>query len=612
VAQRARRRTEPTLATCLALTILAACGASTESPPNSLVSSGAGGELVASGGASAGVGARGGVGGSVTVTVPVPEGGAGGDCERELTLQAVTLGEPPPFDLIIVADHSMSLAWSRDELSRGLRDLLTHVQGRAVRIFLLTPTQYGASSADARVPLTGNAVVPWQDPATGGAYEDAMTSYSQACTDPAGAVIACPDPKGKTPYKVEGKWAFVMPEPIATLEPNMTPQAFAAEADAVKAAILAIGGTGSPHEQPLCTLARYVSQPAEKLPKNAVFLIISDEDDVSTPDDCMVSHKGELKLSRVEQGALACSTGCDAYRYTMNGVRHWKRFPFTCAAFNDTGVRISGTEKSSWYNRDFQANCDGIVPGPCSDAEKAEVARFCDSGLMLADCSRECASQDIACSVDLGDPSNNACSGSFQFNGQAWQNLAAYCATQGSGWGTCSGGGVKFQYADSYSGSYSHTNLMSGMTTDAVAAYIKTKVGAAFAAGSTLLEGIVFDPSFPCALGSGQSYATNIARFVADKSRLFPLCESYAPALEGVLGFAQALIQTEFVLSLKPDEHVTSVVVIAKDGTRRSLAPSEYRFDEATGKLTIARPSLRSTDANLRVEITSDCRPIIR
>jgi hypothetical protein len=53
----------------------------------------------------------------------------------------------------------MSLAWSRDELSKGLQDLLTHVAGRQVRVFLLTPTQYGASSAPAKQALTGDPVV---------------------------------------------------------------------------------------------------------------------------------------------------------------------------------------------------------------------------------------------------------------------------------------------------------------------------------------------------------------------------------------------------------------------------------------------------------------------
>src|SRR6185295_3732443 len=98
-----------------------------------------GGATAAQGGG--GAAGRAGTSGQITVE----EGGAGGDCEREVTLQAVVLGEPAPFDLVIVADHSQSLAWSRDELSSGLRELLTHAEGRDVRVFLLTPTQYGAS-----------------------------------------------------------------------------------------------------------------------------------------------------------------------------------------------------------------------------------------------------------------------------------------------------------------------------------------------------------------------------------------------------------------------------------------------------------------------------------
>src|SRR6478736_9349315 len=55
------------------------------------------------------------------------EAGTGAKCERNVSLTAVTLGEPQPFDLIIVADNSDSVAWSRNELSNGLHDLLTQV-----------------------------------------------------------------------------------------------------------------------------------------------------------------------------------------------------------------------------------------------------------------------------------------------------------------------------------------------------------------------------------------------------------------------------------------------------------------------------------------------------
>lgn len=125
-------------------------------------------------------------------------------------------------------------------------------------------------------------------------------------------------------------------------------------------------------------------------------------------------------------------------------------------------------------------------------------------------------------------------------------------------------------------------------------------------------EAIVFDPAFPCSLGAGQSYAANLAQFVGDRSHLFPLCKSYAPALDGVLNFAQALIQTNFPLRLADDEHVTFVHVVAKDGSERLLAGTEYAHDPKAQTLSVARTALRSTDATLRVEVTSDCRPVLK
>src|SRR5262252_6915161 len=41
-------------------------------------------------------------------------------CRRDVSLKAVTFGKPPPFDVVIVADNSDSLSWSRDDLSSGL------------------------------------------------------------------------------------------------------------------------------------------------------------------------------------------------------------------------------------------------------------------------------------------------------------------------------------------------------------------------------------------------------------------------------------------------------------------------------------------------------------
>jgi hypothetical protein len=565
-----------------------------------------GGAGRSSSGGSAGASSSGSGGG-----ISVETAGAGGDCEREVTLQAVVLGEPAPFDLVIVADHSGSLAWSRDELAAGLSDLLTNVEGRDVRIFLLTPTQYGESSSPARKPLTGDAVVAWQDPMTGEAFAPAMTDYEQHCTDEAGASIECQDPRGSVPYVVEGTWSFRMPDPIAVITADMTDAEFAAEQVAVADTILSLGGSGSSHEQPLCTLSRYVSQDAELLPENAVFLIISDEDDVSEPDDCLKSFRGELKSYDRELGSSPCSADCDVYRYEMTGLRHWERLPFTCSAFTDMGEQIPGTDMSSWYNLAPQPNCDGIEPGPCTPEETAQVQEFCDSGLVVSSCERECATQEFPCRLDFTAPVD-ACNGPFEYGGRTWANLPTYCAEQGSDWHDCVGGGLDIQYETTVSGTYRQENLMEGENTSAVGNYFQARALAAFGSGKFLVEGIVFDPAFSCTLGTGQSYATNLVRTIGDSSRVFSLCDSYAPALAGVLDFARALIQTEFTLSLKDDEQVTAVFVIRATGAERRLSPSDYSFDETTQVLSISPSAITATDANLRVEVTSDCRPIVR
>ena len=571
-----------------------------------------GGSGVAGAGGSGSRGGQGGTSGSGGTLIVAPEAGAAGDCQRDVTLQAVTLSAPEPFDLVIVADHSKSLAWSRDELSAGLRSLLTHVQGGDVRIFLLTPTQYGSDSAAARMPLADTPVVPWQDPETGEAYEDAVTVFSQTCTDPAGQPIACPAATGPTPYVAKGKWSFRPHEPVAVIRPDMTDAEFQAEQDAVANAILAIGGTGSPNEQPLCTLARYVSQDASALPENVVFLVISDEDDVSQPNDCLAGY--DAKLEEVKQANIlgACSSNCDLYRFTMQGKIYSDTRETTCAAFTDTGELIPGTEQPMYISYGNLPNCDGYVEGNCTDTEREEANRLCTDGLSIVSCERRCKSYDGACEVELTDPNVNACTSPFTYFGRTYANLPAYCMQLGTGFKDCTEQGYYVDYVSSFQGSYSPTPLVFGTSTFDIGDYFKTHAASAFASGSYLLEGILFSPAFSCALGAGQSYATNLMSVIANPKRVFSLCDSYAPALDGVVEFAQTLLQTDYTLTLEDDEHVTSVVVQGKDKSERTLGPSDYTFDEKSGKLSIHREALRGSDAGLRVEVTSDCRPLVR
>lgn len=535
-----------------------------------------------------------------------------GDCKRELSLAAVVLEEPPPFDLIVVADHSDSLAWSRDDLSSGLASLLSSVQGRAVRVFLLTPTQYGASSAIGFHPLTGDPLVPWQDPATGEAYSNEMTSYTQVCTRTSdGQVMDCPDPSEKVGFFLDGEWTFEMPEPVAVLTEEMTDAEFTQQQQAVVDAILAIGGSGAPQEQPLCTLSRYVSQAASALPENAVFLILSDEDDVSTPEECLVSFSGELRVTLAENGTTACTSNCDAFRYSITGETHWIRYPYTCMAEDDLGNPFPDTSMSSWYNTGGVDSCDGFVSEPCDAELRSKVSDFCDVGLELQTCDSECATRSNVCRVDLPNASVNPCTSAFTYEGTTYANLEHYCSDRGSGWGACTGAGVNFQVVERYSAYFTPEGITEGTTTADLMAYFTSTASAAFATGRYLLEAIVFDEAFACEPQTGQSHATNIAQLVGDASRVFPICEPYAPALDGIWDFAQDLITTEFVIELESDEHVESVRLVDESGQERTLDPNDYSYERTTQTLRVEREALGAQDASLRVEVLSDCRPII-
>jgi len=547
-------------------------------------------------------------------TLNVPENGGNGggedDCQRQVTLEPVTLGGPMPFDLVIVADHSASLAWSRDALAAGLQDLLTNVRGRSVRVFLLTPTQYDASSASARVPVSGEPVVAWQDPTTGQGYAPAVTRYNQTCTDATGASVSCPDPKGKVPYVVQGTWEFVAPEPIAVLSPSLSDDEFATQQAAVATAILGLAGSGSPEEQPLCTLARYVTRDAASLPTNAAFLLITDEDDTSLPEDCLASYRASLVTKQMVSSTTACSTNCDAHRFSMDVLQRWPRFAYTCMAQTDTGEPVPGTEQSSYYNA--STTCDGLVPGPCIASERATVEPFCGSGLHLVTCNRECHERSVPCQVILEDEVD-ACTKSFTYNGKKWANLTEFCESSNAhATASCKSEGLNLEYESSVQGSSSRTPLASGDTTEDLARYFRNQADSKFGSEHYRVQGIVLDPAFSCPLGPGQSYADNLAQMIDDRSHLFPLCEAYAPALRGVLDFAQTLIQTEFTLTLDSDEDVTAVTVVDANGTTRTLSADQYRFDGQTQVLNVESTAIRGTDRDLRVEVTSECRPVPR
>lgn len=94
--------------------------------------------------------------------------------------------------MVIVADNSDSLSWSRDSLAAGLKNLLVRVHGEEARFFVLTATQYGASSQAAVSPITGQELVRWHEPVSGAPYSNPMTTYTQQCADGQGTTAKCP------------------------------------------------------------------------------------------------------------------------------------------------------------------------------------------------------------------------------------------------------------------------------------------------------------------------------------------------------------------------------------------------------------------------------------
>lgn len=568
-------------------------GGATSAGGSGGTASGAGGALIAVGGAAGSTDADAG-------------------CRRDVTAAAVALEGAQPFDLVIVADNSDSLGFSRDDLSAGLRDFLSNVKDRDVRVFLLTSTQYGASSAASQLPLVGGSV-DYADPGTGKPYANPMTSFSVTCTDANGNPAACPTGKDYVPYNATGTWQFDLPKPIAVISPGLSDADFAAQQKAVVDGILTLGGGGSPVEQPVCTLARYIGQAAAVLPKNAVFLIISDEDDVSLPKECLSGFTANLRANGASS-ALPCSSGCDAYRYTVRQPNDWQSLHYHCAAFDDVGNQIANTTTESWLNQSTVPSCDGFTPRQCTDAESQQASPFCDSGKKLVDCRTECESGEATCSVDLPTNSVDACAQSFTKDGTQYASVADYCTKTAQGsWSGCASGGIRYDTSQpSFSGGYSPIPVAPGTSTGDIIQYFRSHADSAFGKDHYMVEGVVLEPSFSCKLGPGQSYAKNLSSLVGDQSKLFPLCEPYADALSGVWDFAKTLVQTKFSLSLKKDEHLTSVHVIGQNSADRVLSATDYTYDPATETVTVEASALLGTDRSLRFEITSDCRPIIR
>lgn len=540
-------------------------------------------------------------------------------CSRSVSLTGVTIARPVPFDVIIVSDNSDSLSWSRDSLSAGLKNLLARVRGHEARFFVLTTTQYGASSQAAVSALTGKELVSWRDSVSGLAYANAMTTYSQECVDDRGASIACPKDASDSSqgWKVTGTWQFQMPPPIAAITPTMDATQIATQQKLIADTILGLGGGGSQQEQPVCTLLRYIRQEPTALPKHAIFVVLSDEDDTSAPDDCLASYDAAHQVG-LSGSKVVCDSNCPEYVYMVNRHNQEERLTFACVPVDDKGTSHPEQSTQNTLVTKPSSLCSTGTTTACTDAELARAGGECGAGNLVDRCVRVCADgrNYVQCNLSRSDNKTDLCTQPFDQNGTHYTNLTDYCSrsTGGSGWEACSIMGLKPSTTDggtTTSSSEHITPILPVKTTAEMISSFKDSADRRIGKGNYSIEAIVLDPTFDCPLHPGQSYATNLRSLASSTRDVFPLCEDYAPAIEGIVTFAEYLIQTDYPLALDEYEDVDSILVTNRRGESRTLPVQGYRYDRAAQTLRLSVGVLTAEDEKLAVNVARYCEPII-
>jgi hypothetical protein len=536
-------------------------------------------------------------------------------CHRAVSLTTVAIPHPVPFDVVIVADNSDSLSWSRDNLSSGLRNLLARVHGHEARFFVLTTTQYGESSKAAVSFNSGKDIVTWRDSVTHAAYAHPVTEYAQSCTDAQGGPMPCPTSEGPEPFTLNGAWTFQMPPPVAAITPDMTDAELSTQQQRIAEAVLALGGGGAQQEQPICTLSRYLAQKPELLPKHVVFVILTDEDDTSLPDACLAAYNVVREL-RGSPMLERCDANCDEYAFYSDKPNTQERLQYRCVPVDDMGHTHpeNGVDKTI-VTKDG-ANCAGAASVECSASELARATGDCGAGFVVPSCQRICGPVQGFVYCQLSRPSNvDICTQGFDEKGTHYANLADYCTkTHGGsvGWQNCSSEGFNATSKPILVTSESATELVNAASTADMITQFKMTADRVFGTGGYSVESIVLEPSFPCPLRAGQSYAANLLQIASSPNDVFPLCQDYAPALSRIEGFASYLIQTEFPLDLTVYEDVDSVEVTNKAGAKRTLQTTDYGFDRAAKTLRIHPGVLGPEDRGLAVNIAAYCEPIAK
>ena len=547
---------------------------------------------------------------------PVPDDGG---CSRTVSLRGVTIARPVPFDVVIVADNSDSLSWSRDSLSSGLKNLLSRVHGHEARFFVLTTTQYGKSSQAAVSPLSGEALVGWKDPVSGSPYLNEVTTYAQTCVDGKGAPTTCPKLPNSydASWTLTGTWHFQMPAAVAAITADMDDAAIVAQQKRIADAILALGGGGSQQEQPVCTLLRYIGQGAATLPKHAVFVVLTDEDDTSPPEVCLGEYEAVQQLSATTT-VTKCTSDCSYYDYSMYKPTEEERIAFNCVPVDDKGTEHPEGATAKTLVTKSSAQCDAATTTACSDDELKRAGVDCGAGTVVKTCTHWCgvSAGSFGCTLQLTDDKIDLCTQPFDQGGVHYANMADYCTrtgSVGSGWQGCRKDGWRLIPVDASSASLweSKKPLVTAQSPAEMISTFKSRADDLIGKGNWSVEAIVLDPSFTCPLNPGQSYAKNLGTLASSARDVFPLCQDYAPAIERIASFADYLIQTTFPLDLDKYEDVDSVAVVNKQGAQRTVPASSYQYDRTAKLLRFSAGVLTAQDDSLSVDVARYCQSII-
>lgn len=540
-------------------------------------------------------------------------------CSRSVNLRGIAITRPVPFDVVIVADNSDSLSWSRDSLSSGLKNLLARVHGHEARFYILTTTQYGASSQAAVSPVNGKELVSWRDSVTNVAYANEVTTYHVDCTDGTGAARTCPKAPRKSgdAWEVKGTWQFTMPPVIAAITPDMDDASIEREQKRIADAILGLGGGGSQQEQPLCTLLRYIKQDTKSLPQHAVFVVLTDEDDTSPPSACLAGYEAYQHVTPYAGTAL-CDSDCPDYVYTVRKPQYELHLDYICLPVDDKGTTFPERATQKTLFLEMNSRCAGDAGAStgldCNAAELSRAASNCGVGNQVQSCKHNCivSKTDLECSLHRPDNKTDICTQSFS----GYANLASYCSRTGNaGWTNCTVQGIKPSSTDAGTMSAYKEDVVplvpAKSTADMIASF-KTSADEAIGKGNYSVETIMLDPAFSCPVRSGQSYGTNLRALTSSSSDIFPLCEDYAPALARIADFADLLVQTNFPLELDDYETVDAVDVTNKQGEKRTVEASGYRYDAQAKQLVFSPGVLTAQDDTLVVNVAHECHIIIR